>query len=50
MKGAVPKDFSALQKLRDIPAADLQKCQQTIQQGNRQNPLLQRQLAARSGR
>lgn len=50
MKGAVPKDFSALQKLRDIPADDLQKCQQTIQQGNRQNPLLQRQLAARSGR
>ena len=50
MKGAVPKDFSLLKKLRDIPAADLQKCQRTICQNNQQNQILQRQIMSQAGR
>ena len=32
MKGALPKDFSQLVNLKGIPAEDLKKCQQSINQ------------------
>lgn len=34
MKGNLPTDFSSLKKLKDIPAADLQKCLNVVQHNN----------------
>lgn len=50
MLGAVPTDFKGLSKLKDIPAADLQKCQQAIGQNGGQNPALQKIQQGRGGR
>ena len=50
MLGAVPTDFKGLAKLKDIPAADMQKCQQTIGQSAVQNSAVQSVRQTRGGR
>ncbi len=50
MLGAVPTDFKGLAKLKDIPAADMQKCQQTIRQSAVQNSAVQSVRQTRGGR
>lgn len=50
MLGAVPTDFKELSKLKDIPVADLQKCQQAIGQNGGQNSALQKIQQGRRGR
>jgi len=37
MKGSLPTDFSSLKNLKDIPAADLQKCLNVVQHNNSAN-------------
>lgn len=37
MKGNLPTDFSSLKNLKDIPAADLQKCLNVVQHNNSAN-------------
>ncbi len=48
MKGAVPRDLKKLSSLRDIPAADLQRCVQAIGQNeNKKAPVQKRIMSQR---
>lgn len=44
MKGAVPRDLKKLSSLRDIPAADLQRCAQVIGQNKNKKVPVQKQI------
>ena len=44
MKGAVPRDLKKLSSLRDIPAADLQRCAQSIGQNENKKAPVQKRI------